>query len=111
MSVCTSHSEIDAEILILIQLSYRKEALAPLQDFTRANFKSKQILESEIRAFFKTATDRHLWKQTNALKQQKNDIGFVESLRRTATKSLKDKNRKVDTVTPCAHGRPRQHIQ
>ena len=104
MSVCTSHSEIDAEIWILIQLSYRMEAVPPLQDFTRANFKSKPILESEIRAFLKTATDCHLWKQTNALKQLKNDIGFVGAVRRTASKSFKVKNRELDPATPCVRG-------
>ena len=59
--------------------------------------------------FFKTATDRHSWQQTNALKQLKNDIGFVGLVRRTASKLFKVKNRELDPATPCVRGWPWYH--
>ena len=64
-----------------------------------------------MRLFFKVATACHKDDETYTSGQQKNGIGFVGSLQQTATKSLKDKNRKIDTATPCANGRPRQHKQ
>ena len=59
--------------------------------------------------FFKIATDRHSCQQTNALKQLKNDIGFVGLVRRTASKLFKVKNRELDPATPCVRGWPWYH--
>ena len=59
--------------------------------------------------FFKIATDRHSCQQTNALKQLKNDIGFVGLVRRTASKLFRVKNRELDPATPCVRGWPWYH--
>ena len=80
-------------------------------EFSLANLETKDIFKSKMRLIFEGATNRHNHNESYASEHQKNDIGYVGLMRRTASKLCKDQNRKNDPTTLCVHGRPRQHVQ